>query len=265
MRPRVTRCIVLVFALVAASGCLRAQAPLAAMAGRWIEAGAFYQAVSNRYGDWSGAFARAVIPVGARDILYGDALAQRAFHDRGAFVSLADRHEWSADFFTIASVGHGFDARFFPDWRADAIVGQRFGRRRNVVATVGGSYVRSRDVYRDVAATTSLAVYFTGVVIEAGGRYNTSTPGQVHAARGYAAITAVPSSRRSVALRVGGGEEGYQLLGNTITFQRFASQEASIAWRERMTTDWGVLLQADAYRNPFYTRTGGTLGLTRYF
>ena len=103
MRPRVTRCIVLVFALVAASGCLRAQAPLAAMAGRWIEAGAFYQAVSNRYGDWSGAFARAVIPVGARDILYGDALAQRAFHDRGAFVSLADRHEWSADFFTISN------------------------------------------------------------------------------------------------------------------------------------------------------------------
>lgn len=230
-----------------------------------MEAGVFHHTVSNDYGDWSGAYARAVLPVGGRDILYGDAVSQRAFGDRGSYVALADRHEWGGGFFTIASAGHGFEARFFPEWRADAIAGQRFGSRKNVVATAGASYVKSRDVYRDLAAVGSLSVYLTGIVIEAGARWNTSTPGNVRALRGYSAITAVPSARRSVALRVGGGEEGYQLLGTTRTLQRFTSQEASVAWRERVSTGWGVLLQADGYRNPYYTRAGGTLGVARYF
>jgi len=244
---------------------LRAQAPLAATAGRWVEAGAFHHAVSNDYGDWTGAYARAVIPVGSRDIFYGEAVTQRAFNDRGTFVGLANRHEWGAGFFTLAAGGHGMDARFFPEWRADVTAGQRFGARQRVVATAGASYIRSRDVYRDYAATGSLAVYLTGIVFEAGARYNASTPGDVQALRGYSAITAVPSPRRSVALRIGGGEEGYQLLGNAGLLQRFTSTEASVAWRERVTGGWGVLLQADAYRNPFYTRAGGTLGVARYF
>lgn len=242
-----------------------AQATLSATAGRWVEAGAFHHAVSKGYGDWDGAYLRAVLPAGARDIVYADAVHQRAFGDRGSYVALADRHEWGAGFFTIAGGGRGFDARFFPAWRADASAGQRFGARKNIVATLGGSYVKSQDVYEDYAATSSLSLYLTGIVIEAGARYNTSTPGDVHALRGYTAITAVPSPRRSIALRLGGGEEGYQLLGAQSLLQRFTSQEASLAWRERVASHWGLVLQADGYRNPFYTRTGGTLGIARYF
>lgn len=244
---------------------VRAQAPLAATAGRWVEAGVFHHTVTNGYGNWDGVYTRAVVPVGTRDIFYGDAVAQRAFGERGSYIAVANRHEWGGGIFTMAGGGHGFDARLFPEWRADASAGARFGARRNVVATLGGSYVQSRDVYRDYAVTSSLAVYLTGFVIEAGTRYNTSTPGDVHSLRGYTAVTAVPSPRRSVAFRVGAGEEGYQLLGNTTVLQRFASQEASVAWRERAGSHWGVLIQGDAYRNPYYTRAGGALGVVRYF
>ncbi len=242
-----------------------AQTPLASTGGRWIEAGAFHHAVSDGYGDWNGVFTRAVVPVGTRDIFYGDAVTQRAFRERGSYVALANRHEWGAGVFTLVGGGHGFDARLFPEWRADASAGARVGTRRNIVGTIGGSYVQSRDVYRDYAATGSLAVYLTGLVIEAGTRYNTSTPGDVHALRGYTAFTIVPSPRRSIALRVGAGEEGYQLLGGATVLQRFTSQEASIAWRERAGAQWGVVVQADAYRNPYYTRAGGALGVARYF
>ena len=261
----VTVALVHALAISPAVHTLGAQAPLAATAGRWIEAGAFHHAVSDGYGGWDGVYTRAVLPVGSRDIFYGDAVAQRAFRERGSYVAVANRHEWGAGIFTMAGGGHGFDARLFPEWRADASAGARFGTRRNIVGTLGGSYVQSRAVYRDYAVTSSVAAYLTGLVIEAGARYNTSTPGDVHSLRGYTAVTAVPSPRRSIALRVGAGEEGYQLLGTTTVLQRFTSQEASIAWRERAGARWGVLLQADAYRNPYYTRTGGALGVARYF
>jgi YaiO family outer membrane protein len=121
------------------------------------------------------------------------------------------------------------------------------------------------DLY-DVAGTASLAWFAPRLlVVELGGRYNVSQPGDVQSHRVHGVAILTPSSRRSVSARVAGGSEGWQLVTAGTTLRRFHSTEAALAWREKLTASIAVSVQADHYRNPFYTRSGITLGASRYW
>ena len=96
MRGRVwlTRCIAGAV-LFAGPFTAIAQAPLAgALPGRTVELHGLHQPVSNGYGDWSGAYARVIVP-GARNTLFLDALGVRGFGERGVQGGVAHRLAWS--------------------------------------------------------------------------------------------------------------------------------------------------------------------------
>jgi YaiO family outer membrane protein len=108
-------------------------------------------------------------------------------------------------------------------------------------------------------------VYFPGFTIEAGARLNWSWPDAVRTERGFGAVTLGRERRRLVVLRGSAGREGYQLTGETAAERRFRSWEGSATWREWLGGHTGVYLGAEVYDNPFYTRTGVTLGLFRHW
>jgi YaiO family outer membrane protein len=68
-----------------------------------------------------------------------------------------------------------------------------------------------------------------------------------------------------IVIRGGGGTEGYQLTGDIETQRRFTSYEASVSWREWLSGRVGVFVAGEWYDNPFYTRTGVTLGVFRHW
>lgn len=231
----------------------------------WLQAEGFYHHVTNDFGDWKGVALRAVAPAGSRNIWYGDLLAQEAFDDRGVYAVVANRHIFSPSWFSLVSVGTGTGDFFFPDLRADAALGKAWLPRRNLVTILGATYVKSKSIYEDFAVSGTVATYFPGVTLEAGGRINWSWPDAIRSERVYGAITLGRERQRLIVLRAGGGTEGYQLTGVVETERSFSSSEATVSWREWLGGHVGFVLGGEFYDNPFYTRTGVVFGLFRHW
>ena len=243
-----------------------AQAPLTGgLTGASLEANVFGQGVTNRFGDWSGLYVRGIKPM-TSDTWYADLLALRAFGLRGTQVGLAHRHDWNRRIFHAIGGNMGDGSPIVPRYRVDGSVGLRMGNRSQWQVTAGGSFVQSITELHDVAATGSIAWFAPRIVVlELSARLNTSNPGNVKSQRIAGLVTVTPSQRRSFSLRTIGGTEGWQIISSTRTLQQFASQEVSLSWREKLTPRWALSVQGDLYRNPFYLRSGVTLGAARYW
>lgn len=231
----------------------------------WLQADAFYHAVTNDFGDWKGVGLRAMVPSGPANIWSGELVAQEAFRDRGLWASASNRHFFGPNWFTFASLGGGTGDYNLPDLRADAAVGHAWLEKKNLVTILSATYVNSKDIYEDFALQGSVAAYFPGVTAEAGLRINWSWPDAVQTERAYGAVTLGRERRRLVVLRAGGGYEGYQLTGDVETLQKFQSYEASLGWREWLKGSTGLVAGLEVYDNPFYTRTGVTIGVFRHW
>lgn len=227
----------------------------------WVEAGGFYHHVSDGFGSWTGGYARAVL-ASARNAWYLDAKAQEAFKDRGAYGSLANVHSFGSRFYTQLGIGGGTGKYVLPDLRLDGSLNLKLGRARSVVLTAGGTYVKSKSVYRDKVAFGSLTWYARpNLLLEAGGRVNWSDPGAVRSERVSGALTVGRVGATLVTLRGSSGTEGYQLVAPALALRKFRSQEAGVALRQWIHRHLGVAAAGEWYHNPFYTRAGGSLGL----
>ena len=267
MRGRVwlTRCIAGAV-LFAGPFTAIAQAPLAgALPGRTVELHGLHQPVSNGYGDWSGAYARVIVP-GARNTLFLDALGVRGFGERGVQGGVAHRLAWNDRWFHMLGVNVGDGSPLFPRYRTDGLIGRRWGATGAVQTVAGASYVQSIATLSDVALLGAATWYApNGFVLESGIRYNTSRPGDINSHRVHAIAMYAPNSRRSFSTRLIGGTEGWQIVNVGTTLTRFASQELALAWRERIGTSRALNVQFDRYSNPYYTRMGVTLGVAQYW
>jgi len=231
----------------------------------WVQAEGYYHAVSNDFGDWKGLGLQLHAPVGSRTVWDLTGLVQEAFHDRGVWLGVGNRYQFHRDWFSYVAVGGGTGQYYFPDLRTDLTIGKSWLDRRNLVTMVSGTYVKAKRGYSDVAVQGSSVIYLPGVAIEAGGRINWSYPNAVSSGRGFAAVTIGRERHRVIVLRGSGGGEGYQLTGTGQTERLFTSWEGSIAWREWVSQSLGLVGRVEYYDNPFYARTGLTLGVFRHW
>lgn len=236
-----------------------AQAPLR---GGMLEASGFAHQVTNDFGDWRGGRIRAVLPAGLRDVFYLEGVGQRAFGDDGFYGVVSHQHAFGNDWISFVSAGAGSGEFFFPELRLDAMLTRKLLPSRRLLVSVGGTWVRSKDVYRDRTAVASVTGYLSpSAVLEVSGRFNWSTPGSLASRRGAVALTLGRTGQRYVVLRGGGGGESYQLTGSGETERSFTSTEASVSWREWLGRQTGLVLGGEWYHNPFYTRTGVQVGI----
>lgn len=250
-----------VIILSLAPGTARAQAPLP-LRGGMVEASGFAHRVTNDFGNWRGGRLRAVLPAGTRDVFYLEGVGQRAFGDDGTYGAVSHQHAFGEDWITFVSVGAGSGEFFFPELRVDAMLRRKLLASRRLVVAVGGTWVRSKDVYRDRTAVASVTGYLSPTaVVEVNGRFNWSTPGNLTSQRGAVALTLGRQGQRYLVLRGGGGGESYQLIGVGDVERSFTSTEASISWREWLGRHTGFVIGGEWYDNPFYTRTGVQVGL----
>lgn len=262
-RRPVARGLCAVVATLIATACVGAESESGgATLPRTLDVATGYQSVTNGYGDWRRFSLRAVLPVGLFDVWSLEALAQEAFEDRGVGGVIGNTHVWSDRWFSQVSAGGGTGDFVLPRFRGDASLSRKWLASRSLVTSLGGTYVRSADEHHDQALVGSVIVYPADrLVAEVGGRINWSYPGSIRSQRGFAAVTAGEQGKRYVALRVTGGTEGYQQTGPSSSLTEFASQEASLSWRQWLGSRWGGTVMLEGYHNPFYTRTGVTVGV----
>ncbi|ODT05336.1 MAG: hypothetical protein ABS52_01200 [Gemmatimonadetes bacterium SCN 70-22] len=248
--------------LVVAPSVGRAQGAPAPDLNRRVELFADRHQVSGGFGDWEGVGTRLSLPVGARDTWLAEALHRRAFGDAGTYLSLANQHVWTDRWYTYIAIAGGSGGYVLPDLRADASLSYKWGARQALVSTVGATLVDGKLGYRDAGGFAALTAYLSPVAVaEAGVRLTRSTPGDVDAARGNGALTLGRQGTSVVVLRGSSGREGYQLLGPGAAVRRFTSHEGAVSWRQWLGPFGGAFLQGEHYRNPYYRRTGVTIGV----
>ena len=231
----------------------------------YVETGGQYLSLTNGFGNWAGGYVRGVLSTGS-EIVNGEVDGQREFNDAGTYFAVGDNHNFSADTYASITLGSSAGGFFFPRFRADAFLNQKWLGRKQLIVTLGLGYYAAKDPHRDHSVSLGTTYYFDKPwIFEDGVRFNLSNPGRVFSPSGFVALTQGRNKHRYVIVRVGYGQEGYQLIGPTAVLTSFRSRTATVTWRQWIGTNWGANAVADYYSSPFYTRAGASLGLFREF
>ncbi len=242
-----------------------ASSPFEKMATNCLETGGEYRALTNGFGSWSGGYVRGVLGTG-KDILNGEVSGQHEFGDAGTYFALGDTHNFTANTYASLTLGSSAGAFFFPRFRGDAFVNQKWLERKQLITTIGFGYYAAKDPHRDRNFSLGTIYYFKRPwILEDGVRFNVSNPGGVFSPSAFVALTQGRNKQHYITGRVGYGQEAYQLIGPTDLLSSFRSRTVTITWRQWIGSNWGVNGVADYYGNPYYTRAGTTLGLFREF
>ncbi|MDO9403223.1 MAG: YaiO family outer membrane beta-barrel protein [Polaromonas sp.] len=233
-----------------------------------MELNAGAQSLSNGYGDWKELGLRGTwAPAGApRHTLQGELSTHERFDETGTYVGISDTYTFNEDWYGSLAVGAGDGAFFLPNYRVDATLYRKWLADRSLVSSVGAGYYDAPDGHTDRNLSLGLIYYFkVPVVVEGGVRFNSSNPGAIRTNQQFVALTWGREKQDLVSLRYGWGGEGYLSTSAATQLVDFDSDELSISWRHWLTDRAGVLVSANRYSNPLYTRTGLNVGFLYAF
>jgi len=231
----------------------------------YVETGGSYQTLTSGYGYWGGGYARGVYKSG-NNVWNGEANGQREFGDSGVYLAAGDTHVFTPDWYGALTVGTSAGGFFWPRFRSDAFINRKLLGRKQWVTTAGFTYYAAKDVHRDRTFYLGSTYYFAKPwIMEEGMYFNVSNPGSVFAPAGFVAVTEGRNKQQYLTVRVGLGEEAYQLVGPTVSLAQFDSQELTVTWRRWLGPNWGFNWTGDYYHSPFYGRGGSSFGVFKEF
>ena len=189
------------------------------------------------------------------DVARAELLAEDKFNSRGGIAALGYTRVLSPDWVAAgtAAVGQGG-----PNWanaRINAELSRSWGEARAVVTRLALYRALFDGNRSDRGLRLALVGYLPGsLVVEAGTALNISEPGAVHSAMPFVAATVGQDGQQYLSLRASRGTEAYQALGDGQQLVNFKSQSIGLTWRRWIAPQWGLVAQAEQYRNPSYTR-----------
>jgi YaiO family outer membrane protein len=227
-----------------------------------VEAGASRAELTDGNASWSDQYLRGSAQVSPADRVSAEIVRQSHFADEGVFMGLGYTRILDDDWYATAGAGASDRGIFLPRLRLDGSAHRKWLDRRNLVTSLGVTYVVSRGPYRDVGLLLGATYYFESPwIVEAAARASQSSPGAMRSLRGLVAVTHGRDHRRYVTLRVEGGNEAWQVVAAKAVVVDFPSLEASLVWRQWLAGRWGVNLRAAHYRSANYDRTSVDLGV----
>lgn len=223
------------------------------------------QQLTSGYSSWHHLTVRGVLQQGDH-VLQGELSGKKEYDTSGTFVGLTDTVTFDDRWFASASIGLGDGAFYLPRYRVDGFLYKKWLPEKNFVSSLGLGYYDAPDGHVDRSLSLGGAWYFEQpLVVEAGVRFNRSSPGGVMTRQQFVAASYDPDPRNALSARVAWGSEGYLPLTPDTRLVNFNSQEASLAWRRRIDQHWGASISINHYRNPSYERSGVDIGLSRHF
>ncbi len=192
--------------------------------------------------------------------LQAELLDERKFGEHGGVAALAFTGIFSPDWYGTGTLVFGHGGPNWANQRVDLQLSSKWLSQRQLVAS-GAAYYAVYDGGRSDAGMRFSAAWYVDLpaVLEAGITINQSQPGSVTSNMPYASATFGREGQQYLSLRATKGTEAYQALGTAAQLVNFHSRSAAATWRYWMGPKWGVMAQAEHYRNPTYQRR--TLGL----
>ena len=231
----------------------------------YVEIGSSYFNLTDHFGPWNGGYARGLVTSG-NDTFNGEISGQHEFGDSGTYFALGDSHTFGENSYASITVGSSAGGFFLPRFRGDAFVSGKWMSHKQLITTAGFGYYEAKDPHRDHSFFVGTTYYFDKPwILEDGVRFNISHPGNVFSPAGFLAVTQGKNKQHYIIVRLGYGEEAYQLVGPTSLLNDFRSETATVTWRKWIGQNWGINWVADYYGNPYYKRVGSTLGVFKEF
>ena len=196
------------------------------------------------------------------DVARAELLAEDKFNSRGGIAALGYTWVLSPDWVAAgtAAVGQGG-----PNWanaRIDGELSRSWGQARAVVTRLALYRALFDNRRSDRGVRLALVGYLPGsLVVEAGTALNISEPGAVRSAMPFVAATWGQDGQQYLSLRASRGSEAYQALGAGQQLVDFKSQSFGLSWRRWIAPQWGLVAQAEQYRNPTYARLSLGVGV----
>ena len=215
---------------------------------------------------WFDQYARGFYSLRPGTTVNWDLSHERHFGERGTTGALAFTQDINADWYASAGMSFG-SASFQNKRRFDLGVHRKWGPTKSWVSGLAYMNSHSNDgVHRDQGVTVSMAYYSPNAWVGEGGLvFNRSNPGSVTGTRGFVALTAGKEKQHYLAMRLDHGKEAYLPAGALIdasqTNVAFNSTEASVQWRHWLSNQYGYVLGAQHYRNPYYRRNSMSVGV----
>jgi YaiO family outer membrane protein len=226
-----------------------------------LEAGVSAAGVDNGYGDWRALYVTAALPVGVSTVLFPEIATSQRFHDAGTLFGLGATQTLSDDWYLFGAATTSAGGFYLPRARGTVTLNRKLLSTRRLVLNVGTSYAQWKDAHSDVGIAAGAAYYFDApFIVEGGTNRNVSRPGDVASQSYFVAVTEGRAGAHYLILRASGGREAYAALAPGQVITDFASRSISLSWRRWVRPTAGVVVGAERYANPFYGRTGLSLG-----
>lgn len=231
----------------------------------YVESGGNYIFLTNNFGHWAGGYIRSSITKG-RNVWNAEVNGQSEFDDSGVYFDGGDTFTLNQDWYASLSAGSSVGGFFWPRFRTDEFINKKWLKQKQWITTLGFGYDSAKDPHRDHSFYIGTTYYFQRPwIAESGIRFNISNPGRVFSPAGFVAITEGRNNHHYVTVRLGAGEEAYQLIDPTLTLSDFQSQTVTVTWRQWIGQHWGINFVGDYYHNPFYSRSGPSIAFFKDF
>jgi YaiO family outer membrane protein len=87
--------------------------------------------------------------------------------------------DWGDRIYTYTALASGTDSVYLPLFRLDNDFNFKFGQKRNIVGTLGVTFLKYHNVHKDLILSSGITAYFEGVVITYRIFRNRSDPGYI--------------------------------------------------------------------------------------
>lgn len=233
----------------------------------YYEAGVKYHTLTTGFSDWNEGYAKGSWKQDADNVWEWEVLGSKRFDESGVLFSGGLNHIFNDDWYGSLHLSASNDVFFFSKYRVDAFINKKFLEDKRLIGTLGLMYADSRVINVDRGLYLGAAYYFsTPWILEAGIRFNRSSPGPENSTRYKVALTQGKGFDRIITAAIDWGNEAYQYYSPPLTATvDVKSTLYSLTWREWIEKDWGINVVGEYYNSETYDRTGVMFGVFKHF
>ncbi len=215
-----------------------------------IELSGSYERLSpSLYGEWkTGTLAFYHSPI--RGFTYIIGLSGFSRKEGEALLShLASYKDWTENIYTYTSISYGTNSVYLPQLRLDGEVYIKLGAKKNILPSVGLSYIKYHDVHRDTLISTGLTYYADGWNITYKHFLNRSEPGNVRSSADLISIGIGREKASWTYLDLSYGKQAY--LATYLAIPEEVRQNSLLikfSHRRWLTQNWGITLGTNYFK-----------------
>lgn len=148
---------------------------------------------------------------------------------------------WTPSFYTYSSISAGTDSVYAPKFRFDNDFNFKFGENKNLIWTVGTTYIKYFDVHKDFILSTGFTWYLKDLILSYRIFRNESDPGSVQSFSHSVSLQSGREKWRWLYLTFSFGHQAYTATYLTTPEEiRKRSYEIVLGGRKWLGDNWGI-------------------------